>query len=129
MTLFEKSPVLATVLWAVIVFAIEAVGLYVMDKCGSVHFSWGMLLVGYGSSMYLLIGGISVIGMRYTKLFYAIGVPLLLVLCLAGSVMEYGMVWMSPVFAAVIAAVTVLLTLVPYSLSRRNNRNNIKKGG
>lgn len=129
MTLFEKSSVRATVLLAVIVFAIEAVGLYVMDRSGAMDFSWGMLLVGYGSSMYLLIGGISVIGMRYTKLFYAIGVPLLFVLCLAGSVMEYGMVWMSLVFAVTIAAVTVLLTLVPYSLNRRNKRNDNKKGG
>ena len=119
MTLYEKSPVWTVILAAIAVFAIETIGLYVMEITGNTSFSWGKVLLSYGSMMYILIG-ISVIAVRHPKYFLSIGIPLMFALNLIGCVLEYGMVWKTVILAIVLSAMTILMTFI---LSKAINRN------
>lgn len=122
MTLYEKSPVWAVILAAIAVFAIETIGMYVMEITGNTSFSWGKVLMSYGSIMYILIG-ISVIAVRHTKYFLSIGIPLMFSLNLIGCILEYGMIWKTLILAIVLSVMTILMTFILTKLINRNYHN------
>lgn len=118
MTLYEKSPVWTVILAAIAVFVIETIGLYVMEITGNTSFSWGKVLLSYGSMMYILIG-ISVIAVRHPKYFLSIGIPLMFALNLIGCVLEYGMIWTAPIVAIISSVTAIVITFI---LSKAINR-------
>ena len=118
MTLYEKSPVWTVILAAIAVFVIETIGLYVMEITGNTSFSWGKVLLSYGSMMYILIG-ISVIAVRHPKYFLRVGIPLMFALNLIGCVLEYGMIWTAPIVAITSSVTAIVITFI---LSKAINR-------
>ena len=118
MTLYEKSPVWTVILAAIAVFVIETIGLYVMEITGNTSFSWGKVLLSYGSMMYILIG-ISVIAVRHPKYFLCVGIPLMFALNLIGCVLKYGMICTAPIVAIISSVTAIVITFI---LSKAINR-------